>query len=357
MKTRSLLKPNSKRCCGGTHIGSSTIATQPHSAHACHTLNVAVSLHPSAGEKAELTNVTDRWAGPGDSLRQYVNDPARRNNFLDLVMTTTDISRNGLEVTNKIGDHQMIDFSLEVQDPNTRTRQKQVLDYKRANFELIKEELGSNYYEVFMRNINTEECYVILREKIATATEHHISTKRMRPINNPPWFSQKIKRLINAKQHSYRTLNLEKLKNSSAFQIHMSTGPDGLGPRILKETAEVISEPLTNIFNRSLEARIVPEDWKQANVTPIFKKGNKQAPNNYRPISLISFIRKTIERILKVHITKRLNAQNLITDTQQGFREKRNCLTNLLDFFGKVNRIYDRTKAVDLVYLDLSLYI
>ncbi|KAF2344377.1 Reverse transcriptase domain, partial [Trinorchestia longiramus] len=49
-----------------------------------------------------------------------------------------------------------------------------------------------------------------------------------------------------------------------------------------------------------------------------------------------------------------LNDQNLITGTQHGFREKRSCLTNLLDFFGEVNHIYDRTKAVDLIYLDIQ---
>ncbi|KAF2343332.1 Reverse transcriptase domain, partial [Trinorchestia longiramus] len=140
----------------------------------------------------------------------------------------------------------------------------------------------------------------------------------------------------------------------SILNPYKSTGPDGLGPRILKETAEVISEPLTNIFNRSLETGIVPDDWKRANVTPISMKGNKQIPNNYRPISLTSVISKTIERLLKVRITKHLNDQNLIYDTQHRFREKRSCLTNLLDFFGEVNRIYDSTKAVDLVYLDFQ---
>ncbi|KAF2357223.1 Reverse transcriptase domain [Trinorchestia longiramus] len=140
----------------------------------------------------------------------------------------------------------------------------------------------------------------------------------------------------------------------SILKPYKSTGPDGLGPRILKETAEVISEPLTNIFNRSLETGIVPDDWKCANVTPIFKKGNKQIPNNYRPISLTSVISKIIERLLKVRITKHLNDQNLTNHTQHGFREKRSCLTNLLDFFGEVNRIYDSTKAVDLVYLDFQ---
>ncbi|KAF2345240.1 Reverse transcriptase domain [Trinorchestia longiramus] len=63
---------------------------------------------------------------------------------------------------------------------------------------------------------------------------------------------------------------------------------------------------------------------------------------------------KTIERLLKVRMTQHHNNQNLINDTQHGFREKRSCLTNLLDFFGEVNRIYDRTKAVDLVYLDFK---
>ncbi|KAF2343362.1 hypothetical protein FHG87_025882, partial [Trinorchestia longiramus] len=228
----------------------------------------------------------------------------------------------------------------QVQDPNTRTQHKRVLDYKRANFALMKEELGSYNYEVLMNNKNAEECYMILKDKIATATDYHIPRKRIRPTNNPPWFSQEIK--INARQHSYRRLkryqtephrqehihacravqrtikstkrNKEitvaaqaktNLKSFYKYEIlsdgvfteeveeqlsilnpYKSTGPDGLGPQILKETAEVISEPLTNIFNRSLETGIVPDDWKRANVTPIFKKGNKQIPNNYRPISL-----------------------------------------------------------------------
>ncbi|KAF2354196.1 hypothetical protein FHG87_015051, partial [Trinorchestia longiramus] len=100
------------------------------------------------------------------------------------------------------------------------TQHKQVLDYKRANFELMKEELGSYNYEVLMNNKNAEECYMILKDKIATATDHHIPRKRIRPTNNPPWFSQEIKRLINARQHSYRRLKRYQTEPHRQEHIH-----------------------------------------------------------------------------------------------------------------------------------------
>ncbi|KAF2366885.1 hypothetical protein FHG87_002357 [Trinorchestia longiramus] len=129
-----------------------------------------------------------------NSLQQHVNEPTRGNNILDLVLTNTDLSINGLQVTDKIGDHQMINISLEVQDPNTMTQHKQVLDYKRANFEVMKKELGSHNYEVLVSTKNAVECYMILKEKIATTTEHYISRKRIRPTNNPLWFLHESKR-------------------------------------------------------------------------------------------------------------------------------------------------------------------
>ncbi|KAF2359227.1 hypothetical protein FHG87_010014 [Trinorchestia longiramus] len=167
-----------------------------------------------------------------NSLQQHVNEPTRGNNILDLVITTTDLSINGLEVTDKISAHQMIDFMVDVQNPNTRTQHKQVLDYKRANFELMKEELGSYNYEVLMNNKNAEECYMILKDKIATATDHHIPRKRIRPTNNPPWLSQEIKRLINARQHSYRRLKRYQTEPHHQEHIHACRA----GKRTIKST-------------------------------------------------------------------------------------------------------------------------
>jgi len=64
----------------------------------------------------------------------------------------------------------------------------------------------------------------------------------------------------------------DRLNNLDA---HKSTGPDGMHPRVLRELADVIPEPLSIIFERSWRTGEVPEDWRKANVTPIFKKGKK----------------------------------------------------------------------------------
>jgi len=63
-------------------------------------------------------------------------------------------------------------------------------------------------------------------------------------------------------------------------------GPNGIHPRVLREVANVVAEPFPIIFERSWRTGEVPEDWRKANVTPIFKKGKKEDPENYRPVSL-----------------------------------------------------------------------
>ncbi|KAF2358520.1 hypothetical protein FHG87_010720 [Trinorchestia longiramus] len=80
-----------------------------------------------------------------NSLKQQVNEPTRQNDILDLVMTTPDLIIIGLKVTDKIGDHHIIDYAVEVHDQNTRTQQKQVLDYKWANLEPMKATLTTKY--------------------------------------------------------------------------------------------------------------------------------------------------------------------------------------------------------------------
>jgi len=115
-----------------------------------------------------------------------------------------------------------------------------------------------------------------------------------------------------------------------------------------------LASPLTKIFNMSINTGIVPQDWKDANVSPLFKKGSRNKPENYRPVSLTSIVGKMLESIIKDHIVDYLNKFNLIRNSQHGFTKGRSCLTNLLDFFEIVTKAVDEGNSVDFVYLDFA---
>ena len=69
-------------------------------------------------------------------------------------------------------------------------------------------------------------------------------------------------------------------------------------PRAVRELADVIAEPLSIAFERSWRTEEVPEDWRKANVTPIFKKGKKEDPGNYRPVRLTSILGKVMQQLI-----------------------------------------------------------
>ncbi|GAB0208570.1 mitochondrial enolase superfamily member 1 [Grus japonensis] len=129
-------------------------------------------------------------------------------------------------------------------------------------------------------------------------------------------------------------------------------GPDSIHPRALRELSDVIVRPLSIIFETSWRSGDVPEDWKKANVTPIYKKGLKEDPGNYRPISLTSIPGKVMEQILLGAITSQM--KHVIGKSQHGFTKDKSCLTNLIAFYDNVTCSIDVGQAVDIVYLDFS---
>ncbi|CAM5165610.1 unnamed protein product, partial [Eretmochelys imbricata] len=138
------------------------------------------------------------------------------------------------------------------------------------------------------------------------------------------------------------------------LDVHKSMGPDALHPRVLKELAAVIAEPLAIIFENSWRLGEVPDNWKKANVVPIFKKGKKEDPGNYRPVSLTSVPGKIMEQVLKESILKHLEERKVIRNSQHGFTKGRSCLTNLIAFCDEITGSMDEGKAVDVLFLDFS---
>ena len=120
-----------------------------------------------------------------------------------------------------------------------------------------------------------------------------------------------------------------------------SPGVDGIAAQILKETVEQISMPLAHVFNMSLQEGIVPLEWKEANVIPLFKKGSRNKSVNYRPVSLTSVICKLLESIIRDHLMDFLVKHKLINPFQHGFLKSKSCITNLLCFFEEITKWVD----------------
>ncbi|KAK4827767.1 hypothetical protein QYF61_021512 [Mycteria americana] len=135
---------------------------------------------------------------------------------------------------------------------------------------------------------------------------------------------------------------------------HKSMGPDWIHPRVLRELVGVLTEPLSIIYQQSWLTGEVPVDWRLANVTPIYKKGWKEDPGNYRPVSLTLVLGNVMEQIILSAITWHVQDNQVIRPSQHGFMKGRSCLTNLISFYDKVTPSVDEEKAVDVVYRDFS---
>jgi hypothetical protein len=131
-------------------------------------------------------------------------------------------------------------------------------------------------------------------------------------------------------------------------------GPDSINPRILKELADEIAPILTTIFQSSIDTGLLPTDWKDANVTPIFKKGEQYEPANYRPVSLTSVCCKVLEHILTSTMMNHLESHGVLTNRQHGFRKKRSCETQLLEFADELMDYVAGGKQTDILILDFA---
>ena len=141
---------------------------------------------------------------------------------------------------------------------------------------------------------------------------------------------------------------LEKLNTSK------SPGPDSIHSKVLKETKDSIKIPLTIIYQKSMKESKLPSQWKEAHITPIHKKGNRSNTNNYRSVSLTSICCKILERIIREPLFEHLEKNGLLTKDQHGFRNKRSCITQLLEVMEIWINIFDQGVTWDTIYMDFA---
>ena len=131
-------------------------------------------------------------------------------------------------------------------------------------------------------------------------------------------------------------------------------GIDGIGPKLLKNCALALYVPIHHLFLLSITNHTIPSEWKCHSITPIHKSGDSSQVTNYRPISLLCVISKVLERIVFDHLSKFIINNNILVDSQFGFRPHHSTAQQLLLFLSKVHNILNCNASCDVIYLDFQ---
>lgn len=133
-----------------------------------------------------------------------------------------------------------------------------------------------------------------------------------------------------------------------------SCGPDGYCAYFLKNIASPLSFPLSLLFSQSFVSGDIPNIWRQAIVTPVFKKGKPCEPNNYRPISLTCVCCKVMEAVIKKQVIDFLLLHNKICKQQHGFLAKHSTCSQLIECVNDWTVALNTKKHADVIYIDFS---
>ena len=146
------------------------------------------------------------------------------------------------------------------------------------------------------------------------------------------------------------------IKTAKTLKPKLSEGYDNISTKLTKLTIEEICVPLSHIFNRSIQTGTVPNSMKLAIVAPIFKSGNNQLFNNYRPISILPAFSKLLEKIIYNQLYTFLNNNNILYEHQYGFRKNHSTIHPILHLIKDVVTNNDKpTKESTIgIFLDLS---
>ena len=133
-----------------------------------------------------------------------------------------------------------------------------------------------------------------------------------------------------------------------------ASGPDGLCNRILKELSHELSSPLCSLFNKSLSLGKFPSPYKDANVTPVHKKGDLSLVSNYRPMSLLNSVAKLFEKLVFKYLYNHLQDNNMLSSLQSGFIPGDSTVNQLAYLYNMFTEALDAGKEVRTVFCDIS---
>ncbi|MCG8032214.1 MAG: endonuclease/exonuclease/phosphatase family protein [Candidatus Thiodiazotropha taylori] len=139
-----------------------------------------------------------------------------------------------------------------------------------------------------------------------------------------------------------------------SLKVGKASGPDGISNHILRELSNELSSPFCTLFNQSLRYGIFPTSYKDANVSPVPKKGDLSIASNYRPISLLNSEAKVFERLVFKHLFNHLQNNNILSSLQSGFMPGDSTVNQLTFLYHTFCEALDAGKEVRAVFCDIS---
>ena len=131
-------------------------------------------------------------------------------------------------------------------------------------------------------------------------------------------------------------------------------GNDGVHPHVISNLSESMAWPLYLIFKKSLDSGDLPDKWKESNVSPLFKKGCRMEPANYRPVSLTSIPCKILESLVRDRLMSHLEINKLLAKEQHGFVKQKACNTNLMETIDFISQKIANKSSIDIAFLDYA---
>ena len=147
----------------------------------------------------------------------------------------------------------------------------------------------------------------------------------------------------------------EIIEATNLLQSKKTLDLSGISVWLTQKIISNIAAPLKHIFANSFSLGIVPSEFKIAKVVPVFKSGNKDSMDNYRPISLLSCFSKIIEKIVGTRLTSFLDVNNLISNSQFGFRKKHSTIHPLIHFIDHVSSALDKKEHTLAIFCNLCI--
>ena len=220
-------------------------------------------------------------------------------------------------------------------------------------WKIIKNALGTNKTEAIPCIVDGDTTATCNSEK-AEILNSFFAAQSTIPPAPPDHELPPFNYLTNNPINSVQTSPHEVFKILTHLDTNKASGPDLISNKILKECAASLSEPLADLFNNSFNQGKFPQSWKQANVTPIHKKDDRQSKSNYRPISLLSNISKVQERIVYNRLFEHCTKNNLLTDKNSGFKPFDSTINRLIHLAHQIYNGLDNKHDTLIVFLDIS---